>query len=414
MILDNTKTRNAMDRIYFETSDIWDDEKYLLDSTDYAMELENSKPVLEGVIRFLNRAGANYSEDNKKEIVKELNKRYKDVGIMEGIPRPVRNWLDGKTVGVTNRKNLYDLCIVLGLNEEETVEFFLKYFMTIPFNYKNREDAIYYYCIHNNKTYDYVKKYIDINVGPEIKVDNNLSTRELGNMISEISDDKVFEDYLANNEYDVLYNTARKEISDLMIKNALLADRERNIKTELKKNKVNKDGQQHKEAILLRTSDTKHKINDKALLDIIYGYDDQYLYKIGEKSISKCKSLPKRFREGFPNDQEISDIKQGRGSADTIRKALIIFKFYNFFCSELTYYDSFDKYYDRYGEDEEEINKVIDDFYWETSALLERCGFVQLYARNPFDWLILFCSKSLDPMDSLRELLRARWLENED
>lgn len=103
----------------------------------------------------------------------------------------------------------------------------------------------------------------------------------------------------------------------------------------------------------------------------------------------------------------------GRGSADTIRKTLIIFKFYNFFCSELNNYSSFKEYYERYGEDEEEINEVLDDFYWETSALLEKCGFVQLYARNPFDWLILFCAKSLDPMDSLRELLRARWLENE-
>ncbi len=414
MILDNTKTRNAMERIYFETSDIWDDEKYLLDSSDYAMELEDSKPVLEGVIRFLNREGENYTEENRKEIVKELNKRYKNIGITEGIPRPVRNWLDGNPVGVTNRKNLYDLCIVLGLNEEETVEFFLKYYMTLPFNYKNKEDAIYFYCIHNNKTYDYVKMFESVQVESDTKANNNILTKDIGNMISEISDDNVFMEYLSNNEYDLLYITARKEILHLMNQNALLAEKERNIKSELRRNKSNNDGKEYKEPDLIRESKNRNKINDKALLDIIYGYDDQYHHKNGGKSISKCNTLPKRFREGFPNDQEITDIKLGRGSADTIRKALIILKYYNFFCSELNNYSSFEEYYERYGEDEEEINEALDDFYWETSALLEKCGFVQLYARNPFDWLILFCAKSLDPMDALRELLRARWLENED
>ena len=64
--------------------------------------------------------------------------------------------------------------------------------------------------------------------------------------------------------------------------------------------------------------------------------------------------------------------------------------------------------------DSEEIEKDLDDFYIETSNTLAKCGFVQMYARNPFDWLILYCAKSTDPLDAFRELLMQRYTDMDE
>ena len=63
--------------------------------------------------------------------------------------------------------------------------------------------------------------------------------------------------------------------------------------------------------------------------------------------------------------------------------------------------------------DTDEIVADLNDFYYETGLLLSQCGFEQMYARNPFDWLMLYCAKSNDPMDTFRELLMSRFTEME-
>ena len=64
--------------------------------------------------------------------------------------------------------------------------------------------------------------------------------------------------------------------------------------------------------------------------------------------------------------------------------------------------------------DVDDIEADLEDFYYETSKLLAKCGFVQMYARNPFDWLILYCAKSTDPLDTLRELLMQRYIDMDE
>ena len=100
-------------------------------------------------------------------------------------------------------------------------------------------------------------------------------------------------------------------------------------------------------------------------------------------------------------------------------------KFYNFFCSSMfTYMYGTDKpkvnqkpknTWDDYRERAiDEIEADLNDFYYETGLLLSQCGFEQMYARNPFDWLMLYCAKSNDPMDTFRELLMSRFINKVD
>lgn len=423
MIENNTNTTIAMEKIFVELGPTdWED--YLFDSTEYAMELDSRNPVLEGIVERLIQMGVQVTCEDKKVIIKELNKRYIAMGIEEGAPRAVKNWIFGTPVNPAYRENLYNLCIALGMNTEQVRVFFLKNYMTIPFNYKDRIDAIYFYGISHGLPYLEILKLLNEN---DLDEDNNSdffeSTKMIGNYIAEIDDIEIFREYLRSNSYGKRkqYETASRSILALSVENAEYAEIERTINNRLKRGKENKKGELLSESIILKDDKT---VNFKALLFVMYGYDNQERYANKKTKISKCEYLPKAFRENFPNDQEFSRIVNREASPDVCRKALVIMKFYNFFCSSmLTYMYGTDKpkanqkpknaWEDYHERDTEEIVADLNDFYYETGLLLSQCGFEQMYARNPFDWLMLYCAMSNNPMDTFRELLMSRFTEME-
>lgn len=423
MIENNANTVLAMERIYFEDPTEWED--YLFDSTEYAMELERRNPVLEGVVERLQQLGVQVGEEDKKTIVKELHARYIDMGIKDGIPKAVKNWLAGTPVNPAYRENLYNLCLSLGMNEDETRVFFLKRYMTIPFNYKNRIDAVYYFGIRHGRNYLQIRDLLlEADVLDFEDARDTVLTQEVCQDITEIEDDKIFMEYLRVHSFGkhTQFQTANNELEELGRKNAQLATVERRLKHYLTRDKRREDGSSYDELKLIKQGKENEHVDYKLLLYIIYGFDNQERYKQKKTKIAKCEYLPKMFRENFPNDQEFARISMRDASPEVYRKALVIMKFYNFFCSGMINFlygksnpeddesviNTMDEYLDR---DPDEINEDLDDFYYETSALLAKCGFVQLYARNPFDWLILYCAKSTDPMDTLRELLTVRYTD---
>lgn len=416
----------AMDMIYFEAPDEW--EESLFDSTEYAMELDKRNPVLEGIIGRLRKLGFPATEDDKKGIERELNIRYKKIGIADGIPKALKNWIEkGTPVNPAYRENLYNLCLALEMNLDEIRIFFLKSYMTIPFNYKNRIDAIYYYGILHDLPYIEIANIIkDLSNDDESEVSSDDNTAYLGHYIAQIDDIEVFKEFIRHHSYNKKqqYNTAAIEIEKLAYANAEYADIERNLKDELKreirhKTEINgnleDDIKKYDESSILRQDGT---VKYKALLFVIYGYDSQERYVDKKNNISKSKYLPKLFRENFPNDQEFSRIASREASPEVYRKALIIMNFYNFYCSKWVYniYGTYKpsklaRIIHNMGEWEE---RDFYDFYEGTSELLVKCGFEQMYARNPFDWLILYCAKSTNPMDVFRELLSNRYTNYEE
>lgn len=423
MFENNEKTEMAMDAIYFEDPSSWEDD--LFESTEYAMELDKRNPVLEGICEQLKRLGINIDEGDRKGLTKELNSRYKNMGMEEGVPKSVKNWLSGTPVNPAYRANLYNLCMALEMSIEETRVFFLKNYMTIPFNFKDRVDAVYFWGISHKLSYTEIQKILNT-VDQEENMSNIIfdSTQMIGKYISEIDDMKLFLEYLRNNSFGrrQQYESAANEVFKLAHEDALYAEVERIIRPELSRERENKHGDVLSEPIILKEN---NDVNYKALLFVIYGFDNQERYVSKKGKISKCEFLPKAFRENFPNDQEFSRIFNKDASPDVYRKALIILKFYNFFSFNLFTFiygtdkpkadqrkiRSLDDYRDR---DIDEIEAEMEDFYYETSVLLAKCGFEQMYARNAFDWLLLYCAKSTDPLDTLRELLMSRFIDMED
>ena len=406
MIQDGEKTTLSLNNII-----TLDDDESLLSSLEYARSLENRNIILEGIIDAFNNQGINYTSDDIEIILKDLNARYKDMGIEEGLPKAVRNWINGTSSGADPnraRENMYNLCLALDLDIDKTKEFFLKYFMTIPFNLKNCSDFVYYYGISRHRNFKEIAALME-----KVKELKGKSIPErvdatifLGDDAELFEDDNEFLKYMEKHVYSEEYwfETAKKELEMLVESNATLLEEkyadEIQKRIEHAKDRIQKRDDEERVQRFKRPKDGK--VNIKFLLEYIYGYSSQESYKKGQKTLSKNAVLPEKFRKNFPIDQFFSQIDKGElHTPEPIRKALVIMNFFNYFTQ------MGDEILSERCDNMNAIDDDYEDFIDETSGLLAKCGFVQMYARNPFDWLIMYCAKQEDPLDAFQRLMQS-------
>lgn len=301
----------------------------------------------------------------------------------------VKNWLK-KALPAANqagRENVYTLCFAFGLNAKETKEFFLKAYLERPFNYKNIHEAVYFFCMNNGLSYADAQRMIEkIESAPEIENDDAENvTEQIGYDISLMTTEDDLVKYLVANRcgFTVQSQTASSKIKELIEECRNLAK---------------------KEYRLLHNGDIFVENIDE-LLTVITGYyaretvNGEKLYK---QSISKSK-LPELIRKNFPQREQFKQIEDGKASFDTIRKALIMLKFYSFFADALIHK----------AEDLE--NGLFYEFVDEANELLAECGYVQLYWRNPYDWLFGYCAYgATNPLDEFKNIIDVFYLDDED
>lgn len=302
----------------------------------------------------------------------------------------VKNWLKKvpPAANQAGRENVYTLCFALGLNANQTKEFFLKAYLERPFNYKNIHEAVYFFCMNNGLTYvDAVRIIKGMESVPvdSKKEDVEIVTEQVGYAISLMTSEDDLVKYLVANRsgFTVQSQTASNKIEELIEECKALAK---------------------KEYKLLHNGDLSVKNVDE-LLTVITGYyaretvNGEKLYK---QSISKSK-LPELIRKNFPQREQFKQIEEGKASFDTIRKVLIMLKFYSFFADALIHK----------AEDLE--NGLFYEFVDETNELLVECGYVQLYWRNPYDWLFGYCAYgAANPLDEFKNVIDVFYLDDED
>ena len=301
----------------------------------------------------------------------------------------VKNWLKKAppAANQAGRENVYTLCFALGLNAKETKEFFLKAYLERPFNYKNIHEAVYFFCMNNGLSYTDAQRMIEkIESAPEVNnADVERVTEQIGYDISLMTTEDDLVKYLVTNcsSFSIQNQTATNKIKELIEECKDLAK---------------------KEYKLLHNGDISVENVDE-LLTVITGYyaretvNGDKLYK---QSISKSK-LPELIRKNFPQREQFKQIEDGKASFDTIRKALIMLKFYSFFADALIHK----------AEDLE--NGLFYEFVDETNELLAECGYVQLYWRNPYDWLFGYCAYgATNPLDEFKNVIDIFYLDDED
>ena len=376
---DNGDKTQMVENHLFQLYPITLQENYEIDTialTQEVVELNERKAFIEAVAGYL----GDFAVTDTDAMLKEVQKRYSEKGIE--LKKAVKGWFQKEDVSPSTdqafRRNLYDFCVAMDMDLNTTAEFFLKAFLTIPFNYKDRDDAIYFYCLKMKKPYSVIKKMLEV---ADTYTPTNKTvdfTEKIGKDILEISDDEEFLAYLCQNCYDRKhqYTTAKKEIVNLV-----------------EKNKAKVPGKDNDSFYDLGTKKTS------ALLAAILGYRYQGLDSAQRKYMKEC-GLP-----SFPRDGDIDMIisDENEASFDNLRKTLILMKFYN-------YYRSYQIKKHKLSLDDGENIDCLYDFFDETNEILAKCGFVQMYLRNPFDWIILFCANSRDPIGCLQDFIQKRYL----
>lgn len=373
----------------------YDSEMFLL--TEDIVELNERKVFLEGTSAYL----GTFEPSDTEGMLQEIRRLYAEKGIE--LTRTVIEWFrKGSPPSKNHRRNLYDFCYALGMDYQTTAEFFLKVFLTIPYNYKDRVDAIYFYGLKANRPYSVIKKILEDSKAYEATNPDISGTERIGIHILSIDTDEEFLEYLRSNCYDPRhqYSTAKEVFAELLSDNKRIRT---NSPQEIDQSSKPKS-QRAKKGKQDSSSNRNPEAHGNAeLLNQILGYSYQRLSAEQKANLDNC-DLPR-----FPTDVDISSILSPSKSvsSETLRKALILMKFYNYFrLKQMSPNYS--------SEDIDDIRACYDDFLEETNYMLAKCGFVQMYLRNPYDWIILFCAYSQDPLFYLVNFIEKRYFGQTD
>lgn len=374
------------------------DYKKFIENTDYAYELEENmkKGVKKGIIAYLKKKEIVFDETDDKAIWKALSNCYKCYGFdndkkrWNSISKNVNNWIKaGKTsTNIDNRKNMYDLCMVLDMNIEETKEFFSRSFFTFPFNYRNRTDAVYYYCIKNKKSCMDTQEILEKAGNENDNVIDDRNTNEVCRQLSDIDNDEEILTFVKMYCYSEgkKMRTARAKIKKLYEESIDAYKKSHDHYQDLEDELEDYNGTDN----YYKTFDDlkEHQIFQDEFIQHIYGID---ISTKGKKELTG--KIPDSIINSLPMYEEISKIlneKEENVSYEMLRKAFIILTFYCY-------------YLDKEYAEKDHIEEEIDDFYSDINKELSEIGFSVMNVKYPFDWLILYCAYTSAPLWSLRE-----------
>lgn len=366
----------------------------------YFKQLDEVTLFADGILARIQECGFSAPKNDTNQAVAYVYDLCKKAGTSLS-RQTIKNWLTKGSAASSakGRDNVYQLCFALKMDVLQTAEFFLKCYLERPFDYKQLNEAVYFYCFNTGKDFKRAQELIS-EVQNSPKYENPFVedvTGQIGKGISEISDDCKLVRYLVENRSGfVQKNKTATETIRQLIEDCI------------------KIAQQENDAYWNEKEHSKITSID-SLLKVIYGYSARERKSIIQKDANGREStkskptyaksiansdFPKLVRQNFPQRQQFENIKKGKASYDVIRKALIILKFYQFFAGE--------------KNEGNDISNRFDDFKTEMDMTLLECGYIQLYWRNPFDWIIGYCVDASDPLDQLRDLIEEFYLSKFD
>lgn len=280
------------------------------------------------------------------------------------VSRPtVNDWFRGKRRPKCNaegREKVFLLCFALKMTLEQTYNFFLKVFFDQPFNFRNSDECIYYYCLSKGLLWkdasDMKVKLDKMRAEQDTEAAFSGETVLIRSRLDKLETSDELLAYLVNNIPDetVYYTTARQYITAL-----------REEALELAKREIDSYDLGH----------TKYRSSKSTDYLLFVIYDIPAMGKF-----FKNNKIPEVVRKNFPGKMEFSMALSGNENvtSDLMRKCLILLMFYITFAKI-----ALDKHMD---------NDYFDRFFSETSSVLDDCGFAPLYPANPYDWIFLSCA----------------------
>ena len=407
VILDNEATELAKEETYeidYNADDIFER------GANYLDELAKKNFFLDAVKNYLKKYLDLFSGDVEKteDILAFLKAAYEKSGIkgdkkkgpFSYNPSSLKEWIDGKRL--PSKAETQRLALCLSMNILEATEFVFKGSLVKPFNFKEIQDSVYYFCLNTGKSFADAQRIIEeiekSSVAPEQFPEND--TLIIGEYVKNVETEEELIKYIAANKggFGVQNQTALAVLKELLKKTAVLAEWER-------KNYF--DDNEHFIAV-------NSEKDVPAILDVVLGYEARS--KIGgvevyEKKISES-NFPDLIKSNFPQPQQLQDILNGKKtSVEAIRKAIILFTFYNTFAE----IDKAEKEKKKSAKEIELIKSLAFDTYVDTvDEILYKSGYIQMYWKHPYDWMFGYCAGATNPLDELRLLIDEFYVDIND
>lgn len=462
-----------------------------VEAVQFLLDPKTFRSFGDGLTTVLEKSGYTGKNEIKEKSDYLLGKLQK-IGSSTGI-KTIKSWFDGSKrpkIQNSSRKKMYEICFALELSIEDTVCFFNHVYQDRCFNFHNIDETVYYFCLARGLAYNKAEKMIsainnaavsedekevDINFTKSVKseIEEKNTEKELVKFL--IEQKKCFEKWNLQ-AYKFIIECYEKILGNEASKPIISEFREKVKKGEEKQSRqidINFDLDQNDEVIIglifkeLKWDVEHYQISISDLKELLTGdlLSNAFLLKrlwIDPVKSFKGTEIPEAISNNFPSAKVLSNVldnvKMGKSeSYDSIRKVIVLFQFYSFWCEKKldvenkkknknpdmkgdslkegnnenfdmiedsskegdnkkpdTGEDSSKKDNDkkpdvimRYGS-EKRYGQYLD----EVNCWLEDYGYSSLYSGNPYDWIFLHSAQSDTPLEKFRELMGI--LMNED
>lgn len=396
---------------YHSSDSIWnigdgDGDGYSKKALEYLNDPSNFRPFSQGLTEFIKKCGYNKAEDDIAAKTNFILSKLSDINVPVS-KSTVKDWFSDKrrpALVSNSRTIMFQLCFALNSSFDDVKWFFNHIYFDKSFNCHTKEEAVYYYCFRHGLPYSHALSLIsEIN---SYKTNENTSpsgdvfTKEIKDRIDQFSSDgELLNFFKENNNIFLQWNKTaltyiNKFVSDIQGRQSDRAVIE-----------AYKNGQAllHKDIAncSLIIQEYLHESKDKGRFAYIHGKNITSISFMLERitstdaGISKETDIPGIVKLNFPSKKTFSDIinkSETSTSYDSIRKCLVLLKFYHFWVTLLLNPDIID-------------DCAFDIYCEETNALLDSCGYEELFPGNPYDWLFLWAATTEKPLTSLRDAI---------
>ena len=411
----NLSTDNAQDSL-FSIDDCNEAYQYLQNSANFVS-------FHTGLTTLMQRCGYTGSSEDVEEKTAYLVLKLAAIHV-KITEITVRDWFSGKrrpSLDSISRKLVYEICFALGASFELVQEFFRQVYFSRSFNCHTIKEAVYYYCLHQNHSYDHaLELYETIKAMPEtakFEASDPVYTDQIRNALDNCHSDEEFLAYFSRN----------KSIFDRWNQKALFYIEEfirqiRGTKEDIGRIEAFGKVGTIPDAKTLATPPASGLITQEFFMQARHfgrkwTYAKQNVTSIDFmlefiidpiEPVNKKAKLPDIVKLNFPSKKTFSKIlnrsqSEISTSYDSIRKCLILLKFYHFWVTLELMMDSGNAA----ENPQSDYADYFDDFCEEMAQLLEECGYEELYERNPYDWIFLWASTTEHPLESFRGGMRA-------
>lgn len=415
---------------YFSIDDIEDAAEYLTDPSSF-------RSFNIGLTELLIKKGYPGDKDNITELSEYLISKLRKINSSIG-NETVISWFSGihsPKVEAGSRNKIYEICFALELTYEETLWFFHHVYYDRAFNCHTIEEAVYYYCFLNGLSYQEAQRIIpEIEQAPAVTTNAEKSanyTQFVRDRIHEFESVAELKEFLIQNKenFNTWNESASKTLNQLVLE--LIGPPESKATIDKLKQLINEKRNKHTKTLtfdladyqncgllikelLFDSQDPWENPADSPAAYIWDGIKDRNIKKktfILERILRTDKicrdnnkiQIPYIIRNNFPSRKTMSDVLSEdkisvSKSYDSIRKMIVLLDFYRFWANE-----KLKKGYTDFSMDM--LSNLSETYVEETNACLYQCGYEELYAGNPYDWIFLSSARSENPLEYFRALI---------